>query len=138
MISALMDRSGDWRLAVRRRWRLTLAQRKRCDHKGPTVQKRRRKRTQCNNRIKDREIRRQPCLKKERTSGRIFRKTVELEIEKRIVGSSAGPRGSVPSETEEETSKAQPSENNKDDGSPSGQARTLSGNCWGREALSSE
>jgi hypothetical protein len=35
---------------------------------------------------------------------------VELEIEKRIVGSSAGPRGSVPSETKEEMSKAQPSE----------------------------
>jgi hypothetical protein len=42
--------------------------------------------------------------------------------------------GVGPSETQEETSKAQPSEKNIDDGT-SGQARILSGNLLGRAAL---
>jgi hypothetical protein len=60
--------------------------------KGQTVEKRRWKGPECNNGIKDREARRQLRLTKERTSCRIFRKTVELEIEERIVGSSNGLR----------------------------------------------
>jgi hypothetical protein len=46
----------------------------------------------CNNEIKDRSESWQLHLRKERISGRIFLKTVELEIEKRIVGSSIGPQ----------------------------------------------
>jgi hypothetical protein len=42
--------------------------------------------------IRDRDLKEQLRLRKKRTSGRIFRKTVELEIEKRIVGSSTGLR----------------------------------------------
>jgi hypothetical protein len=56
-------------------------------HKGLTVQKRRWNGLEFNNGIKERGAKRQLCLGKERPSGRIFRKTVELEIEKRIVGS---------------------------------------------------
>jgi hypothetical protein len=51
--------------------------------------KRRRKGPECNGGIKDRSARLQLRLRKERTSGRILRRTVELEIEKRIVGSSS-------------------------------------------------
>jgi hypothetical protein len=58
--------------------------------------------------------------RKERTSVRIIRKIIELEIEKRVIGSSTGLRkvtehfGRVgPSETKEKTSKAQTSERKK-------------------------
>jgi hypothetical protein len=53
------------------------------------VIKDRRKGPECNGGIKDRSARLQIRLRKKRTSGRIFRRTVELEIEKRIVGSSS-------------------------------------------------
>jgi hypothetical protein len=82
--------------------------------------RRRQKGPECNNAIKDRGARWQLCLRKEGTSSRIFRNAVELEIGKRIVGSSAGlwevtghSRGVGPSEMKEETSKAQPSETRK-------------------------
>jgi hypothetical protein len=38
--------------------------------------------------IRDRELKKQLRLRKERTSGRIFRETVELEFAKQIVGTS--------------------------------------------------
>jgi hypothetical protein len=60
-------------------------------HDGPTVKKRRNG-PECNSGIKDRGAGRQLRLRKERTSGRIFRRIVELEIEKRTVGSSTGLR----------------------------------------------
>jgi hypothetical protein len=95
-IRALKGRSGDRRLAVRRRRRLTRraipALREGRSHKGPTVKKRRRKGSECNNDIRNRDARRQLRQRKERISCRIFRKTVELDIKKRIVGSSAGLR----------------------------------------------
>jgi hypothetical protein len=53
------------------------------------VEKRRLKDPECNNGMKNRCARHQLCLK-ERTSYRIFRKTVEMEIEKQIAGSSTG------------------------------------------------
>jgi hypothetical protein len=37
------------------------------------------------NGIRDRDLKKQLCLRKKRTSGGIFRKTVELEVVKRIV-----------------------------------------------------
>jgi hypothetical protein len=46
----------------------------------------------CNSGIKDRGARRQLRLRKQRTSDRIFRKTGELEIDKRVVGFSIGLR----------------------------------------------
>jgi hypothetical protein len=46
--------------------------------------------------------------------------------------------GSAPSETKEETSKAQPSEKNKDDGGTPGPIRNLSGNRSGRATLTRE
>jgi hypothetical protein len=61
------------------------------DHVGPTVEERRQKGPECNNSIRNRSS--TATSWKERTSGRISRKTVELKIEKRIVRSSAGLRG---------------------------------------------
>jgi hypothetical protein len=37
---------------------------------------------ECSRGMKDRDLKEQPCLGKERTSSRIFRKIVELKIEK--------------------------------------------------------
>jgi hypothetical protein len=83
VIGATEDQTRDLAVPARRKGR---------SHRGPTVEKRRRKGPECNNELKDRGARRQLLLKKERISGRIFRKTVELEIEKRIVGSLTGLR----------------------------------------------
>jgi hypothetical protein len=60
--------------------------------KGRTFERRRWLRLECNTKTKDRGARRPLRLKKERTLGRIFRKTVDLEIEKRIVVSPTGLR----------------------------------------------
>jgi hypothetical protein len=60
--------------------------------KGWTLERRRRTHPECSRGIKDRGARRQPRLRKERTSGRIFRKTVQLEMKKRTVVSSTGLR----------------------------------------------
>jgi hypothetical protein len=80
--------------AARRRMtrRAVSTWRKGRSHKESTVEKRRRKGPECNSRIKDRGPRRKLRLRKDRTSGRNFRKTVELEIERRTVGSSPGLR----------------------------------------------
>jgi hypothetical protein len=51
------------------------------------VENRKRKGPDCNNGIRDPGTRWQLRLRKKRASGRIFRKTVELEIEKQIVES---------------------------------------------------
>jgi hypothetical protein len=40
--------------------------------------------------IKDQDLKEHLCLRKERTSGRIFRQTIELEITKLTVGTSIG------------------------------------------------
>jgi hypothetical protein len=60
--------------------------------KGRTGDRRRRTHPENNKGIKDRDAIRQLRLRKERTSGIIVRKTVDLEIEKQIVGSSVGLR----------------------------------------------
>jgi hypothetical protein len=116
-IGALEDQYDDWHLSVehhrqpkkrtqgdgesrknlaaaRRQMtrRAVPARRKGRSHKDPTVEKRRRKGPECNNGIRNRSASQQLRLRKERTSGRIFRKTVELEIEKRIVWPSTGLR----------------------------------------------
>jgi hypothetical protein len=57
-------------------------------HKGPTFEKRRRKGPKCKNGIKDRDARWQLRLRKERTSNKTFRHTVELKVAKKIVGTS--------------------------------------------------
>jgi hypothetical protein len=55
-------------------------------HKGPTIKKRRRKGLECNNGIKDRGTRWLLGLVEGKdTRGRIFRKTIKLDIEKQIV-----------------------------------------------------
>jgi hypothetical protein len=59
-------------------------------HKGPPVEKRQWKDLERNNGRKERGARRKLCLKNEKTSGRIFKKTAELEIENQIVGSLTG------------------------------------------------
>jgi hypothetical protein len=116
-VGALEDRSGDRRLtaghrrqpkkrtqgngrswkklAATLRWmvcRAVSARRKGRNHNLPMVEKRRRKAPECKNRIEDRDARRQLSLTKDRTSDRIFKRTVDLEIEKRIFGSSNGLR----------------------------------------------
>jgi hypothetical protein len=64
------------------------ARRKGRSLKGPTAQKKGQKCPECNNGIRDRDLQTQLCLRKERTSGRVFRKTVDLEVQKRRVGFS--------------------------------------------------
>jgi hypothetical protein len=95
-IRALKGQSEDRHLAVRGRRRLTHlavpALREGCSRKGPTVEKRRRKGPECNNDMRNRDSRWQLLQRKERTFCRIFRKTAELEIEKRIVRFSTGLR----------------------------------------------
>jgi hypothetical protein len=59
-------------------------------HKGPTIKKRQQKGLECNNGIRNQGTGWQLHLRKERTSSRIFRKTVELEIEKQIIEFSTG------------------------------------------------
>jgi hypothetical protein len=54
------------------------------------VEKRRWKGLECNSGIKDQDVRWQLSMRNERTSGRIFRKTVELEFEKQTAWSSTG------------------------------------------------
>jgi hypothetical protein len=54
--------------------------------KGPAVGKRRRPRPECSNGIRDRDSKEQVRPSKERTSGRIFGK--ELEVSKQIVGTA--------------------------------------------------
>jgi hypothetical protein len=80
------------------------------------VEKRQRNGPECNSGIRNRCARRQLLLRKERTSGWIFRETTELQIAKGIVGSSTGlgdtEEGSAPSEKKEETFKAEPSGKN--------------------------
>jgi hypothetical protein len=56
--------------------------------KGRTLWKRRRAKQEGINGIRDHDLKMQLLLRKERTSGRIFMTTVELEVEKQIVGSS--------------------------------------------------
>jgi hypothetical protein len=48
------------------------------------VQEQRQAQSECDNGIRYRDLQKQLCLRKERTSGRIFRKTVELEVMKQI------------------------------------------------------
>jgi hypothetical protein len=115
-------------------------------HKRSTVEKTRRNGWECNNRIRDRDLKEQLRLRKERTSGRIFRKTVELETEKRVVGSSTGLREVSdwtswevrPLRIEGRDIKAQPSVENKNDGGTPGPSGILSGNHSGRAALRRE
>jgi hypothetical protein len=57
-------------------------------HKGPTVEKRRRKGPECNNGIKDRCARQQLRLRNGRTSNKTFRQAAELDAVKQIVGTS--------------------------------------------------
>jgi hypothetical protein len=52
--------------------------------KGRTFGKRCRAKPVGINGIRDRDLKKQLCVRKERTSGRILRKTVELEVEKQI------------------------------------------------------
>jgi hypothetical protein len=91
-IRTLKGKPGDRRLAVRRRRRLTRravpSLRESRSHEGPTIEKG----LECNNDIRNRDTRRQLDQRKETTSCRIFRKTVEPEIEKRTIGSSTGLR----------------------------------------------
>jgi hypothetical protein len=88
--------SGKRLAAARRRMihRAISARRKESYRKGTTVEKKRKKGPECSNGIKDRCATRQLRLKNEGTFGRIFRKTVQLEVEKRIVGFSTGLRRS--------------------------------------------
>jgi hypothetical protein len=60
--------------------------------KGRTFGKRRRAKLECINGIRDRDVKKQLRLRKKRTSSRIFRKTVELEVVKQIVRTSMRPR----------------------------------------------
>jgi hypothetical protein len=50
--------------------------------KGPTVKKRQQKGLECDSGIKGRGTRQPLCLRKKRTSSRVFMKTIALEIEK--------------------------------------------------------
>jgi hypothetical protein len=168
-VRALKDRYGDRHLAVGRRRqpkkrtqdgggsrKKTTAARRRMirravparnkgrGHKGLTVETRRRNDPECNNAIRNRGERRQVRLKKERTSGRIFRKTVELEIERRIVGSSTRLQeesdwilwgvGPLRNERRDVQSTAL----GKDDGGTPGPARNLPGKHSGRAPLGRE
>jgi hypothetical protein len=56
--------------------------------KGRTFEKRRWAKPEGINGIRDRDLKEQLCLRKERTSDRILGKTIGLEIVKRTVGSS--------------------------------------------------
>jgi hypothetical protein len=143
---ALEDRQGNRHLAIRRRRQpmkrtqgyggsrkmlavarrqmphlAVPARRKKRGRKRPTVEETRRNGPECNNGMRDRNLKEQLRLRKERASGRISRKSTELKIEKRIFGSSTGLREacddiveeSAPSET-----KAQPSEEKDYGGTP--------------------
>jgi hypothetical protein len=66
---------------------VTAQHKERC-HKGLTVERRWQRGLECSSGIKHQGASRQLRLRKERTSGRVFRKTIELEIRKWIVGSS--------------------------------------------------
>jgi hypothetical protein len=84
--AALEDRCGDRHLAVGRWWvpkevgrRAVPARHKGRCHKGLPVEKRRWTEPECNNGREERGARRKLRLKNEKKSGRIFRKTVELE-----------------------------------------------------------
>jgi hypothetical protein len=50
--------------------------------KGRTLERIQRTRQECSSGIRNRDLKEQLRLRKERTSGRIFRKTVELAVEK--------------------------------------------------------
>jgi hypothetical protein len=56
--------------------------------KGRTLERRQRTHQDCSNGISDRDLKVHLYLRKERTSGRIFRKTAELEGMKQIVRTS--------------------------------------------------
>jgi hypothetical protein len=58
--------------------------------KGRTFGKRRRAQPECNNGVRNRDLKERLRLGSRRTFGRIFRKTVELEIAKQTVGTSIG------------------------------------------------
>jgi hypothetical protein len=76
-------------------------------HKGRIFAKKRRKKPEGINGIRDRDLKKQLRMMTERTSGRIFGKTIGLEIVKRRFGSSVRIRktrdfiveGCAPSET---------------------------------------
>jgi hypothetical protein len=113
--------------------------------KGPTFENRRRARPKRNNGIRDRDLGRELRLGSKETFSEALGQTHELEVVKRAVGLRLGcgewvtghVEGSAPSETKE-TSKAQPSEKNEDDGGTPGPPRTLSRNGSGRAALRKE
>jgi hypothetical protein len=56
--------------------------------KGQTIGKKCRAQLECVNGIRDQNLKEQLRLREDRTSGRIFRKTAELEIAKQLVGTS--------------------------------------------------
>jgi hypothetical protein len=56
--------------------------------KGWTLERRKWAHQECNSGIRDRDLKEQLCLKKDRTSGRLFRKTIKLEVVKQIFGTS--------------------------------------------------
>lgn len=78
-------------LASARRWMTRCAGTARhmgCGNKGQAVEQRQRMREEGSNRIRAQDFKEQLCLRKERAFGRILVKTVELEVTKRIVGTS--------------------------------------------------
>jgi hypothetical protein len=95
-IGSLKDRFGGRRLAVRRRVRLTRhavpARRKGHIHKGPTVEKRRWKGPECNNCIRNRDLREQLRLGSKTAFNKALGQTHELEVLTRAVGISIGLR----------------------------------------------
>jgi hypothetical protein len=54
--------------------------------KGRTFERRQRTRQDCSNEIRDRDLKEQLHLRKERRYRRFFRKTAELEVAKQIIG----------------------------------------------------
>jgi hypothetical protein len=111
--------------------------------KGRTLERTRRTGHECSSGIKDRDLKEELRLRKEWTSGRILRKTVKLEINERIVGSSTelrnvtwhcervGPLRNVRRDIEH-------SLRERNDGGTLWPAGTLSGNRSGRAALRGE
>jgi hypothetical protein len=112
--------------------------------KGRNFEMRHRAQPKRNSGIRDRVLRREPRLGSKEALGQIIGLEVAeraVEFFHRAMGSELLDivKGSAPSETKEETSKAQPSERNKDDdGGKPGPACTLSGSRSGRVTLRRE
>jgi hypothetical protein len=93
-VGALKDRSGDRRLAARRRGRFTCravpARHKGRSHKGPTVEKRRREQQNCNAGIRYRGLTQQLRQGNKGNVNETLRGIVVLAVVKLAAGSSVG------------------------------------------------